>query len=403
MEHIRESSRAFAFLLVFMLIFLYGESFWVMVSGNSFIRTAYQWGMLLIPTVLFLMTIRMAKDRNSTLMLLAYSSLLLLSVVYHSDGLGGILVILHLGIAYLLVAKYEYYTFLKTFSDCILILTFWSVACYVFLYFHLLPVSFYENYQGATYSQLGGCVFLPTEIGNIMRNSGIFREPGLFMIYINLAFLFDTFIYKDRPIPDIRMIIYVLGIISTFSTAGYIIFLLLLFMYISQHRDIKRKSLKEKIMIMLLLMMPLLTSFNDVLFSKINIGNNQITSISRISSIIIPFAIMGDYPIFGCGTTSFSELYRQYGVQIYHFPISSEVSTNTIMNGGAIFGIWFSLAYILLLWLFASRNVNAKRDRAIVFLSLLMMFSNEVILYSPIPYILLFYGVTKKANANYPN
>lgn len=236
-----------------------------------------------------------------------------------------------------------------------------------------------------------------------MRNSGIFREPGLFMIYINLAFLFDTFIYKDRPIPDIRMIIYVLGIISTFSTAGYIIFLLLLFMYISQHRDIKRKSLKEKIMIMLLLMMPLLTSFNDVLFSKINIGNNQITSISRISSIIIPFAIMGDYPIFGCGTTSFSELYRQYGVQIYHFPISSEVSTNTIMNGGAIFGIWFSLASILLLWLFASRNVNAKRDRAIVFLSLLMMFSNEVILYSPIPYILLFYGVTKKANANYPN
>ena len=54
----------------------------------------------------------------------------------------------------------------------------------------------------------------------LLRNSGNFNEPGYFACYIAMALSLNL-LYKGRLL-DIKNIVFILGILSTFSTAGYI-------------------------------------------------------------------------------------------------------------------------------------------------------------------------------------
>ena len=62
---------------------------------------------------------------------------------------------------------------------------------------------------------------MPRESGYLlMRNSGFFHEPGAYSIYLMLAIIINTFLTRN-PL-DKKNIILVLILLTTFSTAGYV-------------------------------------------------------------------------------------------------------------------------------------------------------------------------------------
>ena len=84
--------------------------------------------------------------------------------------------------------------------------------------------------------------YTPSELGSsnspILRNNGMFWEPGAFAGYINIAIIFILLNYSisKRFNYSFELIILILGMITTQSTSGYINLFLLLTIYCLKYR-----------------------------------------------------------------------------------------------------------------------------------------------------------------------
>lgn len=71
---------------------------------------------------------------------------------------------------------------------------------------------------------------------NMMRNCGPFWEPGMFAVYLSIALFFNLFaVHSKRRYCNI---IFVLSLITTFSTGGYVSGLFILVLYAFQQKNI---------------------------------------------------------------------------------------------------------------------------------------------------------------------
>ena len=117
----------------------------------------------------------------------------------------------------------------------------------------------------------------------------------------------------------------------------------------------------------------------------------------RITSLTIPSAIIFHNPLFGVGAESFNVEYIHYGQQLYHMYINPQgLATNTILNAGAVYGLWFAMFLIIRFYNLSKTVAHNRRYQTMyVFLLFLMMFSNESMFYSIIVYVLVFYGTNR--------
>ena len=77
----------------------------------------------------------------------------------------------------------------------------------------------------------------------MVRNFGLFREPGVYQMYIILALIIQLFIFSK---PNLKItIMYILVLISTFSTTGYIALLLLLGTYMVKRNKNRNDAIKK--------------------------------------------------------------------------------------------------------------------------------------------------------------
>lgn len=108
----------------------------------------------------------------------------------------------------------------------------------------------------------------PRESGYlIMRNSGIFHEPGAYSIYLMLAIIINTFLTRN-PL-DKKNIILVLILLTTFSTAGYVI--LLIFMLYAIPKS--KLHIPIKIFILIFLIILTINIFHSAKFLQEKIAN----------------------------------------------------------------------------------------------------------------------------------
>jgi len=92
---------------------------------------------------------------------------------------------------------------------------------------------------------------MPRESGFLLlRNSGIFHEPGAFSLYLMLAIIINTF--NTRNTLDKKNIILAIIILTTFSTTGYL--LLALFLIYSIPKSKMNPILKYSVLFLMILL-----------------------------------------------------------------------------------------------------------------------------------------------------
>ncbi len=261
--------------------------------------------------------------------------------------------------------------------------------------FGFVQVFSIENVIGSNMSTYGGCMFFDTYFGLIMRNACFFREPGVFMVYICVAYMMDIWKHKSGLTLK-RQLLYFIGIFSTMSTAGIAIWALLFFINILRSKKLNSHNI---MVISVILLVVYFVFSNEVLygnvFGKLERGTDSGSVLGRLSSLSIPFHMTLDSPIWGCGTDNFQKEYIRCGYELFHTEIDPQgLATNSILNASAVFGLWYGL---FLLYGFG-RFVKRLTGRSVIeyvlsFLSILMTFSNESMQYSLIFYVLIFYGL----------
>lgn len=288
------------------------------------------------------------------------------------------------------------------------ILYFLSVASIIiYLIVLIVPsllnyVPIVENISGVEYYNFYVGSIIDNSFSNIYRSSSIFREPGVFMMYIIFALLIEVYLYiKYRKPLDYRYIsVWTVSLLLTFSTAGYIIFAVLL-IYLSFSVKLIRNL---KIVFFIGLIILISTFFiGDIIdktqvFGKLSFDSTHHygSTLSRLSSIVVPLNIFLDNIFFGVGLTEFSVLYREVALEIYQIPFNAGGhSTNTIMNKFATYGVFFGLFYIYSYYLLAKLLSN-KTQTLLLFLIFISLLANEEVRYSLIFSILPYYALNNK-------
>ena len=263
------------------------------------------------------------------------------------------------------------------------IFTLWSDLVYFF------PIS--VNTGEAAYVNL----FFYVHYINMFRNTGIFREPGMFMIYLNIGVLFQFLYYKE--IKRKYLITYSIALLTTLSTGGFFVFAFLSFVYLLKSNKIRNAVSFAFIFIVLRVF--ILSNFElfQSTFSKLDSSSNEYGStVARISSVTVPFAIFLDSPFFGVGLSNFKDYYAIYSRNILGYSVKADgQSTNTLFNSLGTYGFCFFLLLSTSIYKFStlfSKNILIKTG---IFISFILMFSNEDLRYSLLFSVLIFYGLIK--------
>lgn len=380
--------------VLLLIILVSDECFWFStanIASFSYVKLLF---LAVLPVYLYKFKTYYFKNdmREIFIMFFLWSATALIS---GSNVLGGPLLLFLVSLsACLFVRHYS----LREYSFCFAFIMRWlsvfTIVVWALVYGDILPIEYHENTSEYMVKTALGCTFFNDTYGVLLRNGGLFREPGIFMVFINTAFILEAFVIKKK-FKIYELAIYALTITSTLSTAGVIILGLAYLLYLKKNTG-SAKSLFVPLLFLVFAIFLLVNIDGLVLsiFTKLTMGTDSASTSARLYSITIPTDIMINNPILGCGVNAFESNYIASGKRLYHESIDpTGTSTNTIFNAGAIYGIWFFLYIIHRLFSFSKKVMGGSSIPSIcMFLLFSMIYSNENMLYSIPLYIILWYS-----------
>jgi len=208
-------------------------------------------------------------------------------------------------IALLFITLIPFYHFTSVFYKLMKILMIFSLLKYPIILLHIS--SPFPDFISITGDHYQNFIFFGIFKGNttyfqMLRNNGLWWEPGAFQIFINLAFLLGLLFKK---VSNRDYFLFLIVIVTTFSTSGILIFSVLSFIYF------KRKSNLKLLLIAIVISLPLITAssyYQIVVQQKISLNNPSARS--RYYDAIVPLRMFASNPIIGIGLGNKSTLLK---------------------------------------------------------------------------------------------
>jgi len=220
---------------------------------------------------------------------------------------------------------------------------------------------------------------------NGFRNSGPFWEPGGYAVFLIIALIFNFI--RTSKIIDKKNIIFILSIITTVSTMGYLALICILCGYLVITDGISKKVL----FIISLFVISSLYTTAPFMKEKIlhNIDVAELTTGSRFGSALVDFRLFKKSPIIGNGKGD-----MRYGGRKISYFTSLEHRNNGIFILLATYGIIITFLYLFLIYLSFSRLCNyyeiKNRYTYIFFISFLILGFSQSIYLKPFFFCFLF-------------
>ena len=231
-------------------------------------------------------------------------------------------------------------------------------------------------------------------INTSMRNFGIFREPGVYQFFLIISAAFHIH-FGGAKLKHI--LVYVIALIFTYSTTGYLALFGIVVIYILQKSHSRKEAIKKILSVLLicagfvaLFMFTDLLSKNGVIFQKFY-NSHSISGIARFASVTENIRIFLSSPILGVGMADLAEKFPLYALSQYGY--LSKDNTNTVLAEFATFGFIYGLIIVYGMIGFSKRLFNGKMNNIIFMVTLTILFCGEKFTFNPIVYILLFYGI----------
>ncbi|MDD3107333.1 MAG: hypothetical protein PHP65_06015 [Bacilli bacterium] len=280
--------------------------------------------------------------------------------------------------------------FLNGYHFTLLIISIISLIYYVLLNYtnvqlNLTPML---SNNGIMYNQ----GFLFFSLMDPSRNIGVFWEPGVFSSFLIIGIFFQ--IVFSKKISKICILIYTLTLLSTKSTAGYVLLLILILIYayksnLKFHRIFLTLSLFFVASILILNFEQLrynILSGSDI-FSKLVLLN---TENMRIQSILFDIEYFVRSPIVGNGFVNMNYLTKFSGI-IYNGESLMQTSTSAYyLSSAGVLGLGYSVFWIYCIFNLRGLSTASKIFSVVVFLSILNKEVHTTIIVSQI--ILLYFA-----------
>ena len=221
----------------------------------------------------------------------------------------------------------------------------------------------YVYKEGDTYASI---------INNSKRNFGIFWEPGAYQGYLNLALMFLLFsVSRKKDVTreskyKFKVLTLVLGVLSTQSTAGYFVLLLIFIAYYFRNVDKNKINIKTVLAAVMLMLVSFIMLNSDTIQMKFNENSSTYTStLIRLNDNLNGIKAVFNSPIIGLGFNSarYEQVMADYGI----FANSSGLLM-TLQQ----FGVFLGTLILVRIFLNLSSNLTLQGLSKVIYV--LMMF-----------------------------
>ena len=300
--------------------------------------------------------------------------------------------------SYIILVRVDTKQLLKTYAGLIRLIILLSALLYILSsQFSLSFLPTITTSNGAYYN-----LFLVTQkVSSTARVSGAFWEPGVFASHIVLSMLFDVYFLKIKAI---HVLIYLLGMFITGSTAGMLIMLLVFIGYLLKKTRMSGKKYVEVLFFVLIVIgilsyesvFSLLSSISPKFFSKL-MDTDSSTFFTRMNSPLVNLELFAEKPLFGWG---FTDAATQYSLRMDTKLVAQTSTSTQIMSAIGILGIVYTL--LCLSPLFSKKRLShlSLMDKGIISASLLLLVNKEPHIFFAITWLTLFLVARSSGNEN---
>lgn len=387
-------------LLIAIIIIVSDDTLWFGTNQNEMF-TIVKYGVLI--SLMFSLGINeihrisLTKFQFSNLICCILCLLVISTCIANLDFKGGyfykcIIIVLSL----LIARRMNIMEFAKAFDKIIYFFAYVSVFCMIIAEFNLSLFSVFPLFYNSAYTpfyNLG--IYMVPESSGLLRNYGIFREPGVYQMFLVLGIILHMY-FADK-VSLKRMVVYTLAIILTFSTTGYIALALSILLYILKNNNSFKEKKTKYIMLFILALGAIymvsqttLLSSDGMIFDKFS-NIKRTTMIARSSSFFSNIMIWRENPIIGAGLTKVEELFPLITLKFYGKYVTH--NTNTLLCELATYGIIYT-SILVYGYIKFSESLSKNILERVLFLAILLILScGEKLTFSPIVFILFFYGI----------
>lgn len=299
----------------------------------------------------------------------------------------------------LVCVLFNFYDYSKAFRNVMLFISISSTILWILSYLIpdiVLQLPQMENTAGVKFATIiiAG-LDISTIHSPIIRTCGIFWEPGVFQMFINLAILFELFI-ENKP-RKAYLFVYCIALLSTFSTTGYIAFLWIVLLYVlfGGKKPTISKANRWLILLPVLSMVFLYiitrTSVGRQVFAKAS-NLKEGTTMVRFASFLASINIASSHPFTGVGMENVrNQMYTITKSSDLYFGWTSQ-NTNTFLYQFAAHGCIFGGLFLIGSSLFGRAFKKGALFTFSIFILLIIFYTGENYMVSIVPYIFIFYG-----------
>lgn len=300
-------------------------------------------------------------------------------------------------IGYIVATQFAFQSFKQAFCKIVYVITCISLVVEVIAYIAPGFIKLFPIYEGTNIHNLLICGVFDRYLTTMtVRNTGIFWEPGVFQMYIVVAMIFD--IFQDKDFNKKRFVIFAIGLLTTFSTTGYLALLVIMNVYILWKPESSRgrvSNFKAEIFLCIILVAGIiLTSetLRSMVFGKILDSKDGSMNV-RKASFLCSIEIFLDHPITGAGMNSIPSLMYDYSRAnpfIYGF---TSQNTNTVLYQFAAHGFVYGAFFIYGIFKFSKAVGLNKIGKIGIFATMFILYTGENLAVSFLPYLLIFFGL----------
>lgn len=287
---------------------------------------------------------------------------------------------------------------IKNFANCfnrvLFLIATISIICYSLQM--ITASAFYfapQFYNLADYPFRNLFLYVQSE-WHLFRNFGIYREPGVYQMFLILALLFELY-YFEKPRVK-RILVFSAAVFTTFSTTGIIAYGIWIFLALVKTRRLSKQDKVLAVLMVVLsifLLMIILGADAFVLWDKLfkKVATKNVSYLARLASITVNIKLWLLNPVFGLGIGEGQKLFEEIATNTYGMIIKD--NTNTLLIQFALHGTVYGFLWITA-WIKGALCLGKTAgERVLIAGIILVLCLGENLTYSPFGNILMMYGL----------
>lgn len=340
---------------------------------------------------LFFFFLRDARPHQALIFGAIFLLMFVLSMTANADfGINYGYVIFMMALAYVFTGKITLHLYAYWFVRILFILSIVSVFYWLVMRINggalsgLPTVTNNLGYPAST-------IFICSSYGaSAMRAMSIFREPGVYAMYLAMALVFELLFLEKKSIW--RQVVFVVSMFLTFSSSGILMLVPIGIAWLTMRGRSGRSFLWAGLMVIVCL---LVVFFNEEVMHRAisrNLSEDMLEANPRIVSQIVPFCIWLENPIGGVGISGFLPEWELKTGEMYGVMLGEGISTSTFANGLAKYGILWAVILIPLYSLSRQLSIGNSVGKWCIYATIIGMLLAQNFPYCVFLWVLIFYG-----------